>query len=78
MSRENEQFIGVSGQVPEGPMGDFGVVAERGYGRENPNRRVEFGQPLTSSMRAERTRQIREIVEDVGGAVRIGKVNRFR
>lgn len=78
MSRENEQFIGVMDQtVVDGFAADVGFVPNRTYGRNNPNKRVDFSQPQNGSMRAGRRRQMSEISDHVDRPVKIGKINRF-
>lgn len=79
MSKDIEQFVGLSDQSPiGGSLKDVGGIVEKGYRRENPHRRVDYEPQVQSSMRAIRAQHLREIVEDAGGPVRIGKVNRFK
>lgn len=79
MNQDREQFIGVSGSSPTlGSIEDMGGSVDRGYGRENPNRRVDFAPTLNVSRRAQRRNHIDEIAEHVSGPARIGKINRFR
>ncbi len=54
------------------------VALSRNYGCENPNTRVDYSEPVQTSRRARRALHLREITEQVGGAVRIGSINRFK